>query len=465
MFQRSELGSFEEPHIDHFDTFLQALPQEDDAALRNFFSFNGSKNLSRPWKSGQETLSFFLALRKVVQELNITAGDMVARSNILHFSCLVEGVSRKKGGAVAWPFSGRVRFAGDKIAAGILYADFFALFRQLGNFSVPPDDDPFLEHSVEHPVGRFGLEVRYTNSPSLSCDRTGRIQNVSASFLRLIGKSTEEVVGGTLQDNAHFEDEMKVKGLLRASFREMQKEVRLRLNHKAGGVVWVVGSVVNTAQDTLVLGFQEDTRVGELIRFQLEERAKLSRDLHDGLSQDAAALWLLLEADEKNWDPMLGQALVERMLVELGALIADLKSPIYEGKSLRTSLQDLKARFESEAGLSVNLQVDERFGPDLVLDVVVYRIVQEALSNVKKHAHTKRASVSIDYCGNRLVGSIKDNGRGFDVSVLESTDRLGIKGMRERCHLYGGRLSVNSRPLGGTTVSFELPLKTGVVLG
>ena len=132
---------------------------------------------------------------------------------------------------------------------------------------------------------------------------------------------------------------------------------------------------------------------------------------------------------------------------------------------LESSLQDLKARFESEAGLSVNLQVDERFGPDLVLDVVVYRIVQEALSNVKKHAHTKRASVSIDYCGNRLVGSIKDNGRGFDVSVLESTDRLGIKGMRERCHLYGGRLSVNSRPLGGTTVSFELPLKTGVVLG
>ena len=363
-----------------------------------------------------------------------------------------------------WPFSGRVRFSEGKIVAGFQYADFFALFRQLGTFCEPPGEDEACDNSVRGPVERFGLEVQYADSPSFSCSRSGRIQNVSPSFLRLVGKSPESVVGGLFQDNVYFEDEMKVKELLRASFAETRKQVRVRLNHQAGGVIWVVVCVVKTSPDTLVLGFCEDTRVEELIRFQLEERTKLSRELHDGLSQDAAALWLLFEAREKNWNPRLAQRLVERMVAELENLISNLKSPVYAGKSLPGSLKELKSHFESEAGLSVKLHLEESLGTDPVVDAVVYRIVQESLTNVHKHADTVRASVSISGYGNRLRGTIKDNGKGFDLSVLSKTDRLGIKGMRERCQLYGGRFSVVSSPFRGTVVNFELPLKSGVVL-
>ncbi len=113
-------------------------------------------------------------------------------------------------------------------------------------------------------------------------------------------------------------------------------------------------------------------------------------------------------------------------------------------------------------GMSVDFQatgLDRRLSPQV--ETTVYRVVQEALTNVARHAEAQNVSVLLEYRGDSVVCIVEDDGQGFDVGrVLKANDmrRLGLYGMQERISLAGGKLSVESTAGVGTTVFVEIPL-------
>src|SRR5688572_13186237 len=129
------------------------------------------------------------------------------------------------------------------------------------------------------------------------------------------------------------------------------------------------------------------------------------------------------------------------------------------------TLRWLARTVQGGTGVTVHLSVDgmeERARPDL--ETVVYRVVQEALTNVAKHAKAESAHVRLQRGRDRLFLSIRDEGRGFDPAAAMGPDETrggGLRGMRDRVDLFGGRFEVRSSAGGGTAVEVELPLEGG----
>ncbi|MBI2238496.1 MAG: sensor histidine kinase [Actinobacteria bacterium] len=197
--------------------------------------------------------------------------------------------------------------------------------------------------------------------------------------------------------------------------------------------------------------------IHELVRAQEEERRRIARELHDGTSQDLAGVVVGLEALERSPGTVeIGELkqLARSVADELRSLILDLRPRVLDDLGLSAALRWLA--HERHPGLSVKLDLP----PDTLpppLDTAVFRIVQEALTNVERHAGANRVTVSLRVGGGRVRAAVEDDGRGLDMGG--KADGFGILGMRERAEQLGGRLSVNSTPGGGTVVEVELPLE------
>jgi signal transduction histidine kinase len=198
------------------------------------------------------------------------------------------------------------------------------------------------------------------------------------------------------------------------------------------------------------------------------ERGRWARELHDETLQALGALRVLLAStigrgDGDSKDSAVRQAVddIELEIANLREIIADLRPSLLDDLGLLPALESLLERHRD-----TKLQIDSALslaGPDLAtVDVpaevamTAYRVVQEALTNVTKHAHATRVQVSVSRDEDGLVVEVKDNGRGFDPSVRSGG--FGLAGMRERVSLVGGTLSLESDE-SGTAVSAHLPLR------
>jgi signal transduction histidine kinase len=202
----------------------------------------------------------------------------------------------------------------------------------------------------------------------------------------------------------------------------------------------------------------------EAERATLEERTRLARELHDGLSQD---LWFAKLKHERLVPlvPSDARPLADEVTVALDAAIAEAKQAVV---TMRTGLDrdrplyELLAETLEEFGSRSGLRADFS-GADLPnalsprKQAEVLRIVQEALTNVRKHADATVVRLSADVSDGRLMLGITDNGRGFRPDD-SSGDGLGLQGMKERARLMGGELNVQSEPSGGTTIRLALPI-------
>jgi signal transduction histidine kinase len=151
------------------------------------------------------------------------------------------------------------------------------------------------------------------------------------------------------------------------------------------------------------------------------------------------------------------RALVVETLQEVRRLAVELRPAALDDFGLVPALKRLGQSARERTGIDV--QVEARLGstrlpPDV--ETAIYRIVQEAVTNVVKHANARHVSVVLADRGGVLVGVIEDDGTGFDTG--SSTDGFGLTGMRERVELLDGRLAVESTPGEGTTLLLELPL-------
>jgi two-component system sensor histidine kinase UhpB len=196
------------------------------------------------------------------------------------------------------------------------------------------------------------------------------------------------------------------------------------------------------------------------LRAQEEERARVARDLHDEVNQSLTGLLLRLEAVREVAPPELAgevdetKALANQAMRELLALARQLRPTALDDLGLTAAIAGQVEQI-ARPGLEAGLEADGNFA-DLDDDVqlVIYRVAQEALSNAARHSNADRIAVSLRRSGEGVELEVADDGRGF---AFEQSERgLGIGGMRERALLVDAELTIESRPDQGTTVRLEV---------
>jgi two-component system, NarL family, sensor histidine kinase UhpB len=206
----------------------------------------------------------------------------------------------------------------------------------------------------------------------------------------------------------------------------------------------------------------ERRRSGRLVlRAQEEERRRLARDLHDEVNQALTAILLRLEAlshaAPEAADELLElKKLVNQAMAELLHLARTLRPTALDDHGLVPAIESQLNRFSAQTGVNAALWTQgDTENLDSDKEIVVYRVAQEALSNVAQHAAARRVELGLSADEDGVELTISDDGRGFDPRTERGS--LGLSGMAERARLLGGRLHVDSRPGDGTRLKLEVP--------
>ena len=221
---------------------------------------------------------------------------------------------------------------------------------------------------------------------------------------------------------------------------------------------------------------QEDRRLvlRRLSEAQETERGRISRELHDRLGQDMTALKLGLQLLRKQGPFALPvqetigrlEKLIEGLMRDMHRLAWELRPSALDDLGLELALHRYLTEWSQNCGVPVDFHSHglegERLPPEF--ETTLYRIAQEALTNISRHAQARRVSVLLESGPPGVSLIIEDDGQGFQVDstrpALPGCEKLGILGMQERLNLVGGALEIESGPGAGTTVFARLPLPT-----
>jgi len=198
-----------------------------------------------------------------------------------------------------------------------------------------------------------------------------------------------------------------------------------------------------------------------------QERNRLARELHDSVAQTLYGLALQSEAaarklaaghlDQVADDLRFFRTSAQQTLQEIRLLIFELRPPILDDVGLAAALRDRIEAVERRSGIAVRLELEEVGELPAQVETALYRIAQEALNNVLKHAAAGRVTLSLSRSGEALRLTIADDGRGFDPETAAQRG-YGLASMRERAEQAGGTVILSSVPGEGTTLTVEVPL-------
>ena len=264
---------------------------------------------------------------------------------------------------------------------------------------------------------------------------------------------------------------------LTASNRELKQEIGRRKSAEA--------ALSKSEQHYRVL-LKQSRHMQEQLRFlsrdlllaQEEERKKISRELHDVIAQTLTSINVRLaklkkeaaidaKGLERNIDRT--QQLVQHSVNIIHRFARELRPTVLDDLGLIPALHTYMKSFRAETGIRVRLSAAaaiERLSNGN--RTVLYRVAQEALTNVARHARASEAMVRIQKLDDAVYMTVKDNGKGFDgkrVLDAKASKRLGLLGMRERLEMVGGHLTVTSGRAKGTTVIAQVPLIDGTCFG
>jgi PAS domain S-box-containing protein len=320
-------------------------------------------------------------------------------------------------------------------------------------------------------------------------DLDGAITDLNRACERLLGYSKAELLGRRaaefLKEGA-LDLARDVRDKLVSGEASEQRYEQSLVRREGGEAIVEVATTLITS-DGKPVGFQNIARdvteqrkmrdnlsyyLRQVLLAQEEERKRISRELHDDTSQSLLLLIHWLDAlisgprdglSKQAW----GQAaqlrtLAVDILEGVRRYAQELRPAILDDLGLVAAMEWMAESLDRERGINVGVEVkgsDCEFSPEAKL--VLFRIAQEALSNVKRHSEATRASVKLDCRGERISMTVSDNGKGFDLlprlGDWARSGKLGLTGMRERATLLGGTLRVESKPGEGTTVTIELP--------
>ena len=319
-------------------------------------------------------------------------------------------------------------------------------------------------------------------------DLEGNIQTANKAAVELGGYPVEELVG------------MNVKSFLSDESLKLAREVsrkltehqpidlpyELRLIKKDGSEAICMVSTNLITSDGEPKGFQNIARdvtqekwmqdnlryyLQEITRAQEEERKRIARELHDDTAQILGSLSRQLDNFVRKKHGLAPnevlflkdlQAQLNRGVQGVYRFTQNLRPSLLDDLGLIPALRSLMKGLQESDGISTDLKVlggERRFSPEV--ESLLFRIAQEALNNIRRHAQASEAQVVIEFAEDKVKVTVSDNGRGFELSGrvddLPRSGKLGLAGMQERARLLGGTLEVKSTPGKGTTLIVEVP--------
>lgn len=277
-----------------------------------------------------------------------------------------------------------------------------------------------------------------------------------------------------------------------ASLRERENQLKLRRNdlerslkkmqntvEKAESLITQVGVIfdylggnLRNINDQLEIAMQRRQLAPKIIQAQEEERRRIAREIHDGPAQSMANVVLRTEVCEKLIEVDQGavqkellelREMVKRSLQDVRRIIFDLRPMALDDLGLIPAisryLETLKERFDLDIEMYYS-GTQQRL--DSTIEVAIYRVIQEALQNILKHAQASHAKVSLENQNERLVVEVTDNGKGFNAEEYLNNpkpDSYGLLGMKERLEILGGQLYITSKQGEGTKILAIMPLE------
>ena len=236
----------------------------------------------------------------------------------------------------------------------------------------------------------------------------------------------------------------------------------------------ITGAIETLEDITERKGAEDNLRyyLKEITRAQEEERKRIARELHDDTVQVLGSLSRQLDNFIRKKHGLASsevfflkdlQAQFNRGVEGMHRFVQALRPSLLDDLGLVAALRSLAKGLQESDGIATDLKVlggERRFSPEV--EALLFRIVQEALSNMRRHAQASEARVVMEFAEDRIKVTISDNGRGFELSrgldELPRSGKLGLAGMQERARLLGGSLKVESELGKGTRVTVEAPI-------
>ncbi|PYU79386.1 MAG: hypothetical protein DMG50_24025 [Acidobacteria bacterium] len=334
---------------------------------------------------------------------------------------------------------------------------------------------------------RVFVERMNEGAAVLSSDHT--VLHCNGRFARFLGAGLQSVIGSSMLDLVWPSDHPKLDALLRrAAQRNCRGEIRLQSrkgaplsvhlslnplrleNTRAVCLIASDLSEMKRAEKELRASSEQLRNLaGHLLSVREEERARISREVHDELGQSLTAVkmdlaWLAGRLPQRNGQMLkrirsTGQ-LADGIIQSIRRISTELRPAVLD-VGLAEAVEWQVQEFQARSGIQCTVRLLTREVVASNASTAMFRIFQETLTNVARHAKATRAEVVLQKQRDRLVLLIRDNGRGFDQADPSLSKSLGLLGMRERAAILGGRVNISSAPGKGTTVTAWIPLLSG----
>lgn len=229
------------------------------------------------------------------------------------------------------------------------------------------------------------------------------------------------------------------------------------------------GGIIDSPQ---MMNYEQRIEMGlRVIRAQEEERQRVAREIHDGPAQTLANIVLRLEITEKLMEIDPGKVnaeikdlknLVRSNLQDIRRIIFDLRPMALDDLGIVPAIAKYLENFQENYGIKCELRIEGRESRLLpTMEVALFRLIQEGMTNVAKHAQTTRVEITVTYQEEWTIAQIRDFGKGFDVDSTQKSkgEHFGLIGMRERVEMFSGRFLIESTLGKGTRIEFSIPSK------
>ena len=346
------------------------------------------------------------------------------------------------------------------------------------------------EEALQQSEEKYRTLVEQASDGIFISDKSGNFYIVNSAGSKMTGYSVEELMHMNIYDLAepedlksnpfHFEEMMNEKGttterkMLRKDGTVTDVEVSAKFLSDRRFLAFVK-DITNRkkADEELKASYQSiRTLTSHLQNIREEERTHIAREIHDELGQQLTVLKMDLSWLNKKVYHLADEAVKLRMNDILSMLnetvntvrriSSDLRPSLLDDLGLEVAVEWQLNEFEKRSGIKTSFTTDKT-GVKLSKDITIglFRILQESITNVARHAEATEVNVSLQWISNTVILQITDNGIGFESEVIKSKKTLGILGMQERTVMMGGEYKIKSVTGGGTTVEVIIPIANG----
>lgn len=267
--------------------------------------------------------------------------------------------------------------------------------------------------------------------------------------------------------------EAKLNGLsagaddfLSKPFDQLELDIRLQTLHRVDRYRHLLDEREKLQQalaELTIKNSQLQTLSRQILTAQEDERRQVAVELHNDIGQLLTGLKLILERREEAPSSQLSEArsLTTELMQRVREISRSLHPSVLDDFGLHAALDDMFKRFSKQTRIHVHHNIDplEESRFDKTLETTVFRIIQEALTNIARHAETPHADVLLTHSSNYLEVTIADKGKGFDINLVDPGTSTGLSGISERIKLAGGQFSMKSSPGQGSILEAKFELR------